>query len=219
MADKILFKTPISACFGLEPRKLTVLSLHWSDQILYVLSDEYFQDDGSSFFEEFICDFEDSKIEFDRSILIYSRDPRSIRSNIRSDKIELFYIALSYELMDDIIVEDTCFQEWDIFLSERLDRLDIDTDDASWFSDDLREYLHETPWCTCHIEDTHAWLYEIIFFLYLEEFECTSCSIAELFGFLEIRILDDKCLCHNVKKNILTFVVKTIGYSVDFSCR
>lgn len=82
MSDKILFETPISAGFWLESIYFLKVLFEGEHEIIHIFSDEDFEYQVSSFFQEYFRDIEDSEIEFHRSVLIYSGHTRRRWCNI-----------------------------------------------------------------------------------------------------------------------------------------
>lgn len=154
-----------------------------------------------------MSNIEDSEIELDRAILIDSCHPCRRWCDIRGDEIELSDPECVEPGTDFFELKYTLLEEKNIGKSEiGVDLLDIDTDRFSFYPDDFRDHLEERSRSCSEIEDIHSLFYEVEFLLYLEEFEGTPSAISELFCFLEIGIMDDKWLWHNVKRIFLTFL-------------
>jgi hypothetical protein len=116
----------------------------WKHEIVHIFSDEDFEYEISSFFQEYFRDIEDSEVELDRAILIYSCHPRRRWCDIRSDEIKLPDPERVEINTDFLELEDTLLEKVDIRKSKvRIDLLYIDTDSFSFLSDDLRDHLEK----------------------------------------------------------------------------
>lgn len=79
---EVFLETSFSTGFWLTFVEYSVSILYRTDQIIDIFSDKDLENKCSSFFQEYICDIENGKIEFDAAILIYSRLTCSMRSDI-----------------------------------------------------------------------------------------------------------------------------------------
>jgi len=80
--DKVFFKAPITTGFWLESTEFGISFFDWSDEIQNIFTDEDLEYKISSFSEKYIGNFDDRKIEFDRSILIYTGHASCSRGDI-----------------------------------------------------------------------------------------------------------------------------------------
>ncbi len=88
--DKVLFKRPLSTRVWLKSRNPLVAKFYLAHELIDILPDKYLEDHSTSCSKKNIRELEDLYIELDGSVLINSRDPSSIRSDIRGDEVKLF---------------------------------------------------------------------------------------------------------------------------------
>lgn len=216
--NKILFETPITTSLRLESRNLLEVFLEWSHKILDIFPNKNLQHKTSSFLEKNLCHFKNSNIEFDRTILINTCHSGGCWRNIRSDEIELSdseRIKINPNFLE---LKNTFLQKMNIRKAEIwIDFLDIYTNHLPFLSDNFRNHLKKTSWCTGNIQNIHRRLYEIIFLLYFDKFECASCPISKFFCFVEIGIVDDKWFWHGCKVKNFDFSGKTAKILYQFS--
>gem|GEM_PF-6718803 len=189
--DKILLETPISAGLGFGAGESFVARFDGTDEIIHILSDEDFEDESSSLFEENIGNIEDGEVELDGSILIDSLMTGGGRSNIGCYTVCL-YNPMSFQKFNNRLCnKHVSLKYMDIWISKSHDFLDIDPHDDPCRTDLFCQNLEPTPRRTRDIDDGHPRLDDRICFLNLEEFESTSRPVPEALRFIKILITND----------------------------
>ena len=187
--EKIFFKTSITTCLWFASSEGFVFCFYWTDKIIHIFSDKYFEEEIRMGFEVGISNIENSKIELYRSILINTGHTGGIWCDIRGDEINLFDLMLEEECIDRLSLKYISNRDKDIFLAKWFDLLNICSEDLAIWANSPCKYLQEAPWSARKIEYSHTCLDDVMLIIYLHKFECTSGSKSLFFGFPIVWIL------------------------------